>query len=804
MDNVSDHPCTIVCSNSTEELAKILEKRVGERSDVVVPSALLKNFLLERIPHDNVRIRTLQEFLRIDQVLLALTCEAAWRKNPNRCKDPRFVSYLSPQDAVLFTQRVSSLSEELARTAILTKGILGEVRKGYLASFCLEPLDVRALNAAHSIHVFGFSYIPPFLLDLLVRKGATLYQWSPCMHFWEDVSEEGHPLLARWGRLSRMFLKALDGFPSISEEAYLFPEGTSALQRLQSEILHLAQYPKTPDASVQWISAPSLWEEIECVRTSLEEAFLKNPSLLPSDVLVVAPEISVYAPFIQMVFRTSNIPVRIEGMANERTFSLPNGEGEKTLLEWWNLVVQSTGVRNCEEERCLEKVKEWSEKFPEQRFPFSTMKRLIDAAFAEKTSSWTNSDKPSVCFASLSPGCAIPKELIWIMGVDDLHFPRKESIPAFFEGKREAVPTKADEDRALLLELHFAAKDRLILSYVKSENQGIAPDVFVMCKLLGLSETSYTRSFSLQAHESGPLVRDFFVSCTPPKKDCFSISAVKKSFSHPLAFYFQQVLGIYLEEEPEDPPWALSALERFKLRAKALRSPVDALIAEKRASAKWPPGLFGEAQERAILRDCKKQREHLSAWNMDEREIFSVVFSKECTRAERKETRDWVMPAIRKKGKTVVGTLEGCTASGLLVHAQKRSSSFLAQLPLFLAYCELEKEMPVKKQLLFLKDGKSMQMAYDSSLWDGVFAYIDICLHAPSFFLPELAPFLDNEEEYVQRWKRWETSQEFGYEDPYIRWMKKNGIERDVRDWLRMHAKETQLLLQPFLECGIF
>jgi RecC C-terminal domain len=793
-------PITLIFSNSLEELSLHLEKNLQGKADVVVPSSRLKQFLLQRIPSlisRKSRVLVLEEMLGIDHTALSLTIEAKLREDSDIWKGSLFASYLSPNDRALFAQRVSSLSEELARVAILSKLYYGDANRGCLKSFALQPFDVQMLQRQASMHFFGHTYIPPFILDVLARQDAMLYQWSPCMHFWEEGVDEIHPLLLCLGRLSRLFLKVLDTFPSITEEAYVAEEGTTALHLLQTEMLHLIQLSKPCDESIQVVATTSKWEEVEYVRATLEKAFREDASLTPDDVLILAPDISEYAPLIQIVFRESEISVHIEEMVPQRTFSLPevSSDEEKPLLEWWHQVMQNAKIHGKgreEEQWCLERVKQWAESYPLQCFPFSTMERLLRSAFAERVASWSNHGKPSVCFTSFAPGCVVPKRLIWGLGCNDGHFPRREGLPSLFEGSRDAIPTKADEDKSLFLELIVAARDRLICSYVKSEEQGVSSPLLELIKHANIREQSLERAL-IKDEDQNSL---FFVPCPTPKQSAFSLTVLKKSLSHPLAFYFQRVLGIYLKKE-EESEFSLDALSRSLLCVRALSFPVKELIAEKRRCGEWPQGLFGDAQEKAILRECDTEQKYVTEWGIDRSEIFSVIFSQKCARAEQRENNEWVFPAIVEKDKQIIGKLEGCTRHGLLVHAHGTFPSFLAHLPLFFAYCRLKEQMSLEPQFLFLKDGKCVRVPYDHCLLNEIFTYVDLCLCGPSFFLPECASVLDNEEEYVKRWTRWEAGLGFGYEDPYLLWMQKNGIERNVRAWHRSHAKEVERWLQP-------
>lgn len=137
-----------------------------------------------------------------------------------------------------------------------------------------------------------------------------------------------HPLLAAWGRQQRDFLRALEAFDDAElacqrfgvPRVDLFDEeapdtgGLPQLRQLQAhirELLPLAETPRTAlradDRSIVFHSCHGALREVEVLHDQLLHA-LSQPAapgeaaLQPRDIVVMVPDIAVFAPVIEAVF----------------------------------------------------------------------------------------------------------------------------------------------------------------------------------------------------------------------------------------------------------------------------------------------------------------------------------------------------------------------------------------------------------------------------------------------------------------------------------------------------------------------
>lgn len=280
---------------------------------------------------------------------------------------PELREYLNLVDSKQSSLRIMSLSDELARV-FARYGLYGQEflprwlsLEGWQQALWQEifsplsswsyPLEVLHTNLPRfegKIVLFGFSYLSSAHLNFFSSIGVAICQVSPCAYFWQDhasekeqlfirrslrksgvqekVEEEinkymqnNHPLLGNWGKLGREMLKSLDRFTLLENDAYQAPEGESLLCALKHSLLHLDETsPLKADDSIQVHSATSRLREVEVLRDVLETLMQKHCSIgspiMPSDILVVSPEISSYAPYIQMVFAESSFAFSVEGM----------------------------------------------------------------------------------------------------------------------------------------------------------------------------------------------------------------------------------------------------------------------------------------------------------------------------------------------------------------------------------------------------------------------------------------------------------------------------------------------------------
>jgi len=228
------------------------------------------------------------------------------------------------------------------------------MRKTLLQKIQKQPHEIE--NLPHRISIFGISYLPPFHLEVFIeisrRSQVNLFLMNPCREYWGEIVsprqikeirkkyiistggteelylEEGNRLLASMGTLGRNFFSTISGMDCRMFEQFKDPDEHHMLSKIQWDILNLkdrgvsrldsvperepgdmsfpSPYTDTlqqdVDTSIQIHSCHSPMREIEVLHDNLLAMFEEDPDLLPKDIVVMAPDIESYAPFIQAVF----------------------------------------------------------------------------------------------------------------------------------------------------------------------------------------------------------------------------------------------------------------------------------------------------------------------------------------------------------------------------------------------------------------------------------------------------------------------------------------------------------------------
>ncbi len=225
--------------------------------------------------------------------------------------------------------------------AILFKRFFDSVRTG---SFNPKNLPDR-------ISLFGVSFLPPIYINFFHELSNLIeidfYVLNPCSEYWSDILSEkeaarfvgasgdsdisredlhitvGNSLLASMGKQGRDFLFLTADFPI--QPTFEQPGEDTLLHSIQSDILNLRNRGSDDnepgeisagDDSIRIHVCHSEMREIEVLHDQLLDHLEHDRSLKPRDIIVMAPDIERYTPFIQAVFgnpenREHHIPFTI-------------------------------------------------------------------------------------------------------------------------------------------------------------------------------------------------------------------------------------------------------------------------------------------------------------------------------------------------------------------------------------------------------------------------------------------------------------------------------------------------------------
>ena len=252
--------------------------------------------------------------------------------------------------------------------------------------------------------IFGLSSLAPTYVDFLAmlaeRRDVHLFLLAPTEHYWGDLQserekarfiawsertgriagaehiDEGHPLLASFGKVGRDFHEALIELPTGGgRESFETNGSESLLARLQDDILQLRVHAENRallpnDDSIRLHACHSPVRELEVLHDQLLAMFAADPTLKPRDILVAVPAIEDYAPFIEGVFGAP------ESDAVRFPFSIADREvrGESSVTDAFLRVLE----------------------LADSRFPSSAVLALLDCPAVHTKFDFSESDLPLI------------------------------------------------------------------------------------------------------------------------------------------------------------------------------------------------------------------------------------------------------------------------------------------------------------------------------------------------------------------------------------------------------------------------
>ena len=229
-----------------------------------------------------------------------------------------------------------------------------QVHQAFLAALARGQAPVQALP--RRLVLFGAAHLSGQALEALAALSSQaqvlLAIPNPCRYHWADIldgrellraaqprhglrgglalgplplaemHQHAHPLLAAWGRQGRDFMRQLDAFDDAQRSRRqfdipridLFDDGPGqgllgALQASIRDLLPLAEHPLRPadpaDRSIVFHLGHSAQREVEILHDQLLALLAAPPggqALAPREVVVMVPDIEVFAPAIRAVF----------------------------------------------------------------------------------------------------------------------------------------------------------------------------------------------------------------------------------------------------------------------------------------------------------------------------------------------------------------------------------------------------------------------------------------------------------------------------------------------------------------------
>lgn len=175
----------------------------------------------------------------------------------------------------------------------------------------VKNLEHRPVGLPRRIWVVGVSNLPSQAVEALMA----LSSWCQVLLTWHTPSqhdlcsqEPQQALLKAWGKQNIDFSRLLSLYPAQEVDHFFPPSRDTLLHCLQHDIFEnqatepesIKEYLK--DGSIQFHVCHGRQREVEVLHDQVIEALQKDPSLKPSDVMVMVSDIEAYAPIIHSVW----------------------------------------------------------------------------------------------------------------------------------------------------------------------------------------------------------------------------------------------------------------------------------------------------------------------------------------------------------------------------------------------------------------------------------------------------------------------------------------------------------------------
>ena len=249
----------------------------------------------------------------------------------------------------------------------------------------LERATVAPKGLPSRVSVFGISTLPPLFIRLLHAIAhfvpVRFYVFVPNADAWRDGATR-HPIVEAFGGASRTLVQLLSNTtpaPATLVAPSAVSRDNTILGQLQHDIRtgqsHEPVSLSANDASLRIHVCHSPTREMEVLRDQLLDAFAADPTLRPHDILVLVPDVSVYGPLADAVFRGGDdvptIPHRVADRALARDASsaramlqlleLVNARGtasEIVALLHIDVVRRAAGISSADIDRIVEWMRE--------------------------------------------------------------------------------------------------------------------------------------------------------------------------------------------------------------------------------------------------------------------------------------------------------------------------------------------------------------------------------------------------------------------------------------------------------------
>ncbi len=457
-------------------------------------------------------------------------------------------------------------------------------------------------------------------------------------------------------------------------------------------------------------------------------------------------------------------------------------------------------------QQALIHMRQKAKKFGKKKFfietLFAHLWKKMQASYATSTNLLEK-----VEFSSFQEGAFVPSKVICLLGLQE-DFPRNEprsSLHLLYKEKtKEFVSLLSERDRSLFLEAVLSARETLymstpsqstqegrsllieeFLSYVESRfsfEKGLEHQMitlhpqFSFDRSYFVNKKDFTSFSSLSFRAAACLYQEkkereniWQQELPQATEEIIDVKSLELVAKHPIKFFFQKGLKIFLEEE-QNESFFLSPLQKYSLRNSLLKNERETIVQSLQKKSSFCSGTILEILKEEAEKELLSYEDKLIALGVDTKKIFFVDMVEGCEEAVFQRDH-WISPPIeivRNESRVkIVGRLEGLSPLGLLHHGEGLFWDWMRIFPKLLIYCHLP--FFEKGDLLFSKAGKKKKFSITDPLFhlSRYLDYYEKAKKAPSPLIREWAQLFFGTE---QAWDDVISKTNFmsRSEDPYL------------------------------------
>jgi exodeoxyribonuclease V gamma subunit len=349
-------------------------------------------------------------------------------------------------------------------------------------------------------------------------------------------------------------------------------------------------------------------------------------------------------------------------------------------------------------------------------FIFSSIHALLKEILAKKSFDRYYSRKPVIQFANLSEGASTNSKVVFLLGLDEDSFPRKRTVRSLNQLKGmpgcDPQPENSEKDRFYFLEAILSAKENLVISYTglsPKDGKPLAPSLCIQELLYSFKKNPIIKHPNLEFYPELKQEIAFSIGEANPEPRAVDIRHLIELMKHPIRFYCNRVLGIFLErgEEKDSREFFLSYLDKAVIREAFLKQPEEDLLESLERKNLLPTALFKESAKAELLEELQEIHLGLKTFGLSKDDFFSIHFDIACKEPSFLDASRFLHPAIPvtlSDGRTftLTGKLPSLSKQGIYIHKE----ASVAEIWKHLAHLAILNSIktPTLPRLLFGKD----------------------------------------------------------------------------------------------------